>query len=98
MSNGLFVSSVEGHAVTRFGTVRMLGGVPSPGILIGATRDQKDPSKITWNEQEIVFIPPAEAERYAKEYGRLLLHKSLSLRSSGEYEAQQARKAEGGAQ
>lgn len=73
----LYVSSVPGHLVTRFGT----------GLLIGATRDQKDPSKVTWDEELIVKIPEPEGRAYAKEYARALREKSLKVRTLADFDA-----------
>lgn len=75
----LYVSAVEGHVCTRYGT---------GGLYIGVTRDQKDPSKLAWDTKAIVFIPPAEASRYLLEYSRDLAAGSLTKRTSDEYAAQ----------
>jgi hypothetical protein len=72
----LYVSAVKGHLVTRFGT----------GLLIGATRDQADPSKVTWDEGEIAKIGPDEQAAYRREYARALRDGALKARTKAEYE------------
>lgn len=84
---GLYVSSVEGHLVTRFGTTQRIGGVPSPGLLIGAERDRTDPTKVVWDESKIVHIPEAEASAYAREYARAIREGALHKRTEAEFEA-----------
>jgi hypothetical protein len=85
---GLFVSSVAGHAVTRFGSGKTINGIPFPGLLIGAERDLKDPTKITWNEDAIVHIPEAEASEFHREYRRAIRDGALKERTEAEYVAQ----------
>jgi hypothetical protein len=87
---GLYVSSVAGHLVTRFGTTQRLGGVPSPGLLIGAERDRTDPTKVTWDESKIVHIPEPEASTYVREYQRAIRYGELRRRTEVEYLAQTA--------
>ena len=55
----LYVSSVPGRLVFRFGT----------SVLIGATRSSENPKQVTWEADKIVRIPAIEARRYAREYG-----------------------------
>lgn len=86
---GLFVSSVEGHAVTRYGTTRNLKGVPSPGLLVGAERDPRKPTEISWFPDVIVHIPEEEARLYAREYARAFRDGSLRKRTEAEFAAQQ---------
>lgn len=86
----LFVSSVEGHAVTRFGT--------RPPSLIGATRTTKPAgnkphywsgdSSITWDTKTIVPIPTTEYARYRSEYDGAIAAKSLVRRTREEWDAQ----------
>jgi hypothetical protein len=83
--DGLFVSSVEGHAVTRYGTTKSIGGVPSPGLLIGAERDPGNPNKVTWDTNQVVHIPEHEARIFAREYARALRDGALVKRTEGEY-------------
>jgi hypothetical protein len=92
--NGLFVSSVKDHAVTRFGSGKAIGGVPFPGILIGAERDPEKPDQIRWFPDRIIHIPEPEASVYAREYARALRDGSLRKRTEAEYLDQQARSEE----
>jgi hypothetical protein len=86
---GLFVSSVEGQPVHRFG---------SPTILIGADRNPDEPRKIIYRTQEVVGIPRAEAQRYAREYARAIADGALTERTAEEYRRQQqSSTTEGGA-
>jgi hypothetical protein len=73
----LYVSAVPGHLVARHGT----------GSLIGASRDSRDPSKVTWDTELVVKIPEDEARRFAKEYARSLREGALKARSKPEFEA-----------
>lgn len=77
-SFGLFVSSVEGQPVTRFGS----------RVLIGADRDPQHPNKILYRTQEIIAIPRDEAEKYAREYARLIADESLVVRTADEWTQQ----------
>lgn len=71
----LFVSSVEEHLVTRYGT----------RTFIGAERDKNG---IKWNTKAIVAIPHDEYRRYRREYDRALRDKSLTPRTEAEWNAQ----------
>jgi hypothetical protein len=73
----LYVSSVEGHLVTRHGT----------GLLIGASRDPKKPHEITWDTALVVKIPEAELVPYGREYARALREESLTPRTKEDFEA-----------
>lgn len=84
---GLFVSSVEGHPVTRFGTK----------VLLGAYRDADNPRKVRYRTKEIIAIPRDEAERYAREYGRLIEDEELVAHTADEWTEQQRRLREVGA-
>ncbi|AUX31927.1 MULTISPECIES: hypothetical protein [Sorangium] len=75
----LFVSSVEGSLVSRFGTGR--------GSYIGATRDIKDPTLITWDVNRIIPIPASEYARFRRAYDKAIKDGSLKLRTREEYEA-----------
>jgi hypothetical protein len=84
---GLFVSSVEGQPCTRFGS----------SVLIGADRDPKAPNKLIYRTDEIIAIPRAEAEKYAREYARLIAEKSLVEHTAAEWTKQQEHGREVGA-
>jgi hypothetical protein len=84
---GLFVSSVEGRPVTRFGTK----------VLIGAERDSVTPRKISYRTKDIVAIPVDEAERYSREYARLISDGDLVAHTADEWSKQTQHRAEGGA-
>lgn len=73
----LYVSAVKGHLVTRYGT----------GLLIGASRDPKDPSKVSWDENEIVKLTPEEQAPYRREYARALRDGSLKQRKPADFQA-----------
>lgn len=97
----LYVSSVEGHLVSRFGTAR-------PGVgnqLIGASKAPKigkDDKPITgpdgsvldwvlaWHTDEITWIPAAEHERFFREYRRAIEDGALTVRTKAEFEAARA--------
>jgi len=84
---GLFVSSVEGHPVARFGTK----------TLIGADRDPDNAKKIRYRTKEIIAIPNAEADRYAREYARLINDEALVAHTADEWSEQQRQIREVGA-
>lgn len=71
----LFVSSVEGALVTRYGS----------RTLIGATRT---PTSIEWDTELITAIPTDEYERFRREYDRALRDGSLVERSAEDWLAQ----------
>lgn len=75
--NDLFVSSVEGHLVSRHGT----------GLLIGADRDPVKPTEVTWDTERVVKIPAAERASYSREYGRALRDGALKARTREEFAA-----------
>jgi hypothetical protein len=90
MSEDLYVSSVNGHAVARFGS----GSERVPNLLIGASRDPLKPTEIAWNEDAVVRIPEAEATRYAREYGEAIEDGALKKRTKAEWDAQEAARAQ----
>jgi hypothetical protein len=73
----LYVSAVEGHHVTRFGT----------STLIGCAIDLSHPGNIRWDEQAVVAIPFAEYMAFKQEYDRLVADGALVKKSATEYEA-----------
>ena len=75
---GLFVSSVDGSPVTRFGST----------VLIGADRDPTKPNKIRYRTEEIIAIPRDEAEKYAREYARLIADGALVAHTADEWSNQ----------
>jgi ATPase subunit of ABC transporter with duplicated ATPase domains len=82
MEFGLYVSSVEGHIVRRFGA--------PPNSYIGAKRTGK---QIAW-ETKIVPIPQNEYSRYRAEYDGAIAAGALTKRTAEEYKAQQAKRTE----
>jgi len=88
--SGLYLSSVEGHLVTRFGTTRRVAGVPCPGLLIGAERDPTDPCKVVMDTSRVVFIPDEEARAFAREYARAVREGALRVRTEAEYKQRAA--------
>jgi len=83
----LFVSSVEGRPVTRYGTK----------TLIGADRDPSNPRKINYRTKDIVPLPTDEAERYSREYARHIEDGDLVAHTAAEWEQQTQHRAEVGA-
>jgi hypothetical protein len=77
----LFVSSVEGHHVTRYGT----------GTLIGAEVDLQHPGNLRFDTAKVVMIPAAEYAAHKREYDHLLETGSLERRTPGEYRLYQER-------
>lgn len=75
----LFVSSVEGSPVQRYGT----------SLLIGAARNRVDPAQVVFDTAAIVRIPGTEHARYLREYGRAIANGSLRRRTVEEWRAQQ---------
>lgn len=76
----VYVSSVEGCPVTRFGT----------RTLIGAARRVKEPTVIDYQPDVVVAITADEFNRYRREYQRALGNGSLKRRTIEEWQAQQA--------
>lgn len=86
---GLFLSSVEGQPVHRFGTNF------GTKVLIGADADPENPKKIRYRTDDVIAIPHAEALRYAREYGRLIADGALVERSADDWAFQQTTRAVG---
>ena len=84
---GLFVSSVDGRPVARFGTK----------VLIGAERDPSNPRKITYRTKDIVPIPLDEAAKYSREYARHIAEGDLVEHTADEWTQQTKHRAEVGA-
>lgn len=76
-----FVSSVEGHLVTRYGTF--------PRSNIGADRTIADDGTVTltWDTKRVNPISNAEYARYKREYDTALAEKALTERSAEDYVA-----------
>lgn len=79
MSEFHYVSSVKGHLVTRFPSLRS-----SVAQYIGATRKGKT---IDWDESEVSAISDQEWQKYRREYRRCLADKSLVVRTKEDFEA-----------
>jgi hypothetical protein len=77
---GLFVSSVDGQPVSRFGV--------GTRVLIGAAHDPAEPRKILYDPKAIVGIPHAEAQKYAREYRRAISDGSLTVRTAAQWNEQ----------
>jgi hypothetical protein len=77
--DGIFVSSVEGHLVTRLGT----------NTLIGASRDPRAPDRVTWELDAIIAIPGPEYIAHKREYDRALREGGLRKRTEAEFAAYQ---------
>lgn len=78
-SFALYVSSVEGSLVTRYGT----------RTFIGAERRALEPTVIDWNPDQVVAIPHDEFRKYRREYLRALRDRSLVERTADEWQRQQ---------
>jgi len=74
-----YVSSVKGHLVTRFPSLRL-----SVAQYIGATRKGKT---IVWDETEVAAISEREWQTYRREYRRCMADKSLVERTKEDFEA-----------
>lgn len=75
----LFVSSVEGKPVTRFGA--------GPLALIGAHFEGRT---IVYQPRRVVGLSRDEIDRYGDHYARTLREGGLTARTREEYDAQQA--------
>lgn len=75
----LFVSSVEGRTVSRFGTAT----ARQANELIGARRSPGGP--IVWDPEEVVALPVREVEAFAKEYRDAIAEGSLRKRIEADY-------------
>lgn len=81
-----FVSSVEGHMVTRYGTTQLIGCVRN-----AAPKPEDDAAEwkpVSWNTREIVPLTMREAERYTKEYDKAIRNGALKERKREEWSAQ----------
>lgn len=76
----LFVSSVPGHLVSRYGS----GGARAAEPL-GAERDAQ--GVVTWHPEQVLALSHAELARFGREYRRALARGSLSARTEAEYRA-----------
>ncbi len=76
----LFVSSVDGHPVARWGT----------RTLVGAARRLLEPTVIDYTPELVVALPHTELARYRREYTRALAAGSLRLRTADDWRAQNA--------
>lgn len=81
----LFVSSVKGHTVTRYGTRQFIGCARNP---------QPDPNDATavaawvpysWNTEQVIPLTEAEATRYGKEYGKEIVGERLTKRTETDW-------------
>jgi hypothetical protein len=79
-----YVSSVKGHLVTRFPSLRS-----SVAQYIGATRKGKT---IVWDPTEVVAISEKEWQTYRREYRRCVADKSLVVRTKEDFETYVAEK------
>jgi hypothetical protein len=79
----LYVSSMEGHLVTRYGAGAR--GAPS---YIGARREAGDPTQIVWDPELVVALTADEVARHRLEYERELDAKALRRRTEAEFIAQ----------
>ena len=83
----VYVHSVEGHLVHRFGT----------DVAIGATRTRLpdgSPGPYAWDEGEVVALPAAHWGRYLKEYNRLVAGGALVVVEKKDHDACMSRQAE----
>ena len=78
----IYLSSVEGHAVARFGTASN----GRPNELIGAVR-MKGGAGITWNTKAITPLTEREFGAYRREYMGAIAEKALTVRTEDDYRA-----------
>lgn len=83
----LFVSSIEGKLVRRYGTP----------VQIGAVRECENPDepnlsrqrwRYRWQTDQVVAIPEDEFNRYRREYTRALATGALTKRTEAEWRKQ----------
>lgn len=74
----LFVSSIEGSVVTRYGTRTFIGAERSAGGL-------------SWQTDRVIAIPHDEYRKFRREYDRALRDKSLRVRTETEWREQNRR-------
>jgi hypothetical protein len=74
----LFVSSVVGLPVTRWGS----------RTLIGASRSAATPTVVDYDTDAVVAIPDDEYRKYSREYDRALGNGSLRRRTEKDWQAQ----------
>lgn len=86
----MFVSSVEGHVVSRYGQNVPIGVtfVPSPPPKRGEAPTPNRPP--VWNEK-IVALTAAEVAQYGHYYEKHFARGELKKRTFAEWEAQQAK-------
>lgn len=84
----LFVSSVKGSLVRRYGTPVHIG------VHVECVNPGEKPLlhrfKHRWREDEITALPEAEARRYAREYARAIREGALRPRTEAEWRKQNA--------
>jgi hypothetical protein len=73
----LYVSSVEGRHVQRYGSETM----------IGAVIDRSVEGLVRWDTEKVVAIPEAEYQAYRAEYERLIREGSLVRRTAADFDA-----------
>lgn len=73
-----YVSSVKGHLVTRFPSLRS-----SVAQFIGATRKGKE---IVWDISEVVAISDKEWQTYRREYRRCVADKAIVERTKEDFD------------
>ncbi len=78
----IYLSSVEGHAVARFGTASN----GRPNELIGAVRS-KGGAGITWDTKAITPLTEREFGAYRREYMGAIVEKALTVRTAEDYVA-----------
>lgn len=92
----VFVSSVEGHIVPRFGAVSPTARAPWIGCYpVYETKKNGDVNFVgtKWDQDEVVRIPQSEFVSHLKDYSRAVDCGALKLRSAAEYEAGQKAQA-----
>ena len=76
----IYLSSVEGHAVARFGSASN----GRPNELIGAIRS-KGGAGITWDTEAITPLTEREFGAYRREYMGAIAEKALVVRTEDQY-------------
>lgn len=78
-----FFRAVEGKLAPRYGTAT----ATSPNLWIGASRDDK--GQLVWDTKTIHPITHREAQRYSREYNRLVRDKALVECTLADWQQQQ---------
>lgn len=93
MSTPRYFSPVAGHKVNRFGTAT----TTSNNAPFGYTA-HPETGVLTWDEQAVLMISAAEADRFPREYDRLVRDGALIEKTEADFTAYQKARAKGHAE